>query len=174
MADCLLLNADAQPVSFLPLSTITWQDAIRYMVLEKAAVLEWHDNWIVHSSNWSTPVPAVLMLHDYMKSKTTVRFSKQNIFLRDNWTCQYCGDELTTKTATMDHVLPISKGGKTNFENIVAACPKCNAGKGNNHKIVPKHKPYKPDYWELVQKRKKYPFHVSHKVWQPYLDSHHG
>lgn len=172
MADTLLLNADAQPVSYLPLSTLTWQEAIRYMVLDKASVLEWHDNWIVHSATWSTPVPSVMMLRDYMKPKQTVRFSKQNIFLRDDWECQYCGTELSTKTATMDHVLPISHGGKTNFENIVAACPPCNANKGNNKKIVPKHKPYKPDYWELVNKRKKLPFFVRHDAWHNYLEQH--
>ena len=76
MADTLLLNADAQPVSYLPLSVLTWQDAIKYMVLEKAAVLEWHDNWIVRSATWETPVPAVMMLREYMKPKQTVRFSK--------------------------------------------------------------------------------------------------
>jgi 5-methylcytosine-specific restriction endonuclease McrA len=170
MADCLLLNADAQPVSFLPLSTLTWQDAIKYLVLEKASVLEWHDNWIVRSASWETAVPAVMMLSTYLKPKQYVRFSKGNVFLRDDWICQYCESDLTPKTATMDHVLPVSKGGKTMFENIVAACPLCNANKGNNHKIVPKKKPYKPDYWELVNKRKKFPFSVRHNSWNNYLE----
>ena len=78
MSDTLVLNADGQPVSFLPLSTINWQEAIKYMVLDKANVLAWHDNWIVRSARWETPVPSVLMLHEYMKSKTTVRFSRAN------------------------------------------------------------------------------------------------
>ena len=95
--DTLLLNADAQPVSYLPLSVISWQDAIKYMVLDKAAVLEWHDTWTVRSSNWETLVPSVLMLKEFMKCKTTVRFSKQNIFLRDERSCQYCGIETYTQ-----------------------------------------------------------------------------
>lgn len=172
MTHCLLLNADAQPVSFLPLSVLNWQEAIKYMCLDKAAVLEWHDNWIVRSANWETPVPAVLMLKEFMKCKTTVRFSKHNVFLRDERACQYCGIELTLNTFTMDHVLPISKGGKTNFENIVVSCAHCNATKGNNHKIVPKRKPYKPEYWELVSKRKKMPFHIRHHTWEPYISRH--
>ena len=84
MSDCLLLNSDGQPVSLLPISTLSWQDAIKYLVLDKAMVLAWHDNWIIHSASWETPVPAVMMLRDYMKPKITVRFSKSNVFLRDS------------------------------------------------------------------------------------------
>ena len=69
MSDTLVLNADGLPVSYLPLSTIDWQEAIKYMVLDKADVLSWHDNWIVRSARWETPVPSVIMLRDYMKPK---------------------------------------------------------------------------------------------------------
>ena len=116
---CLLLNADASPVSLLPLSTISWEEAIQKMVTEKAIVLEWYEDWIVHSEKWSTPVPAVMILKEYQKKKTAVRFSKHNVFLRDGYTCQYCGDDVTRKSATLDHVLPASHGGKTTFENTV-------------------------------------------------------
>jgi hypothetical protein len=75
----LLLNADMQPLSFLPLSTVDWQEAIRYMVLDKATVLEWHNDWIVHSARWETRVPAVIMLRDYQKPKATIRLTKRNI-----------------------------------------------------------------------------------------------
>ena len=102
MSDTLLLNADAQPVSYLPLSTLCWQDAIKYMVLEKGRVLEWHDNWIVHSATWETPVPSIIMLTEYMKPKHTVRFSKSNVFLRDGFKCQYCGDHLDKRDCTLD------------------------------------------------------------------------
>ena len=91
MADTLLLNADGNPVGIMPLSTITWQDAIRYLVLDKADVLYYHENWVVHSANWSTQVPSVMMLREYMKPKQSVRFSRGNVYLRDNGQCQYCG-----------------------------------------------------------------------------------
>ena len=81
MADTLLLNADGLPVSVLPLSTITWQDAIKYMVLDKGTVLSWHENWIVHSATWQTPVPSIIILREYMKTKNTVRFSRANVHL---------------------------------------------------------------------------------------------
>ncbi len=169
MSDTLLLNADGAPVSFLPLSTITWQDAIKYMVLDKATVLSWHDNWIVHSATWETAVPSVLILKEYMKPKTSIRFSKSNVFLRDNYTCAYCSEHLEKKECTLDHVLPTSHGGKTTFENCVTACGPCNAGKGNNKKIKPKFKPHKPDFYELVNKRKRMPFQVRHEAWRDYL-----
>lgn len=169
MSDTLLLNADAQPVSYLPLSTLCWQDAIKYMVLEKGRVLEWHDNWIVRSARWETRVPSIIMLNEYMKPKHTVRFSKSNIFLRDRYLCQYCGKKLTKQECTLDHVLPISHGGKSTFENSTTSCSPCNSGKANNYKIKPKNKPYKPDFWELVNKRKEQGFQIKHDSWLDYI-----
>jgi hypothetical protein len=83
MGSTLVLNTDGAPVSMLPLSVIPWEEAIKYMVLDKAVVLEWHDNWIVHSASWETQVPAVIMLKEYMKKNAGVRFSKNNVFLRN-------------------------------------------------------------------------------------------
>ena len=80
----LILNADASPISLLPLSIISWEESIRYLVSEKATVLEWYDDWIVRSERWQTKVPAVMMLTEFQKKKTTIRFTKQNVFLRDN------------------------------------------------------------------------------------------
>lgn len=169
MADCLLLNKDGNPISLLPVSTINWQDAIKYIVLEKATVLVWHEDWIVRSARWETKVPAVIILNEYMKPKTAIRFSKSNVFLRDLYTCQYCGTTVSKKTATLDHVLPSSHGGKSTYENTVTACAPCNAGKGNNKRIKPKKAPHKPTYWELIDKRKKFPFDIRHQDWNDYL-----
>ena len=170
MADCLLLNADGLPVGYMPLSTLTWQDAIKYMVLDKADVLHYHDNWIVHSARWETQVPSVMMLRDYMKPKMTVRFSRSNVYLRDNGECQYCGDKIERKESTLDHVLPVSKGGKSTWENCTTACAPCNSNKSDKTKgWKPKIKPYKPDYYELVNKRKKTEFNVRYTEWLQFI-----
>jgi 5-methylcytosine-specific restriction endonuclease McrA len=166
----LMLNADGAPISYLPLSTIPWEDAIKYLVLDKATPLEFYEDWIVHSANWETPVPSVMILKEYEKRKTSIRFSKHNVFLRDGYICQYCGDDVNKKTATLDHVLPVSHGGKTTFENTVCACSDCNASKGNNKKIIPKAKPYKPNYFQLVEKRKKLSWDYQHPSWKQYLE----
>jgi 5-methylcytosine-specific restriction endonuclease McrA len=165
----LILNADASPVSLLPLSTIGWEEAIRYMVSEKATVLEWYDDWVVHSERWSTPVPAVMILKEYQKKKTSVRYSKHNVFLRDGYACQYCGTEVNRKTATLDHILPTSHGGTTSWLNTCCSCSDCNARKGNNKKIVPKSKPFVPTYFQLAEKRKKLSWDLPHPSWIDYL-----
>jgi 5-methylcytosine-specific restriction endonuclease McrA len=170
MSTTLMLNADGSPISYLPLSTIPWEDAIKYLVLDKATPLEFYEDWIVHSENWETPVPSVMILKEYEKRKTSIRFSKHNVFLRDGYICQYCGDDVNKKTATLDHVLPVSHGGKTTFENTVCACSNCNASKGNNKKIVPKSKPYRPNYFQLVEKRKKLSWDFQHSSWKNYLE----
>ena len=165
----LLLNADAQPVSLLPLSIVDWQEAIRYLVLDKVEVLSWYDDWTVRSANWSTPVPAVIMLKEYQKPKNTMRMSKRNIFLRDEYVCQYCGTDVSDHTATLDHVHPVSLGGKTTWENSTTACKPCNYKKAASTKLKPKNKPHKPHFWELVEKRKKRGFHIHHPSWAYYL-----
>lgn len=167
--DTLVLNADGMPVSVLPLSTINWQEAIKYMVLEKADVLTWHENWIVRSAAWETQVPSVIMLREYMKAKTTLRFSRANIYLRDEGKCLYCHKPIDRNHATLDHVIPVSKGGKTTWDNCVTACSPCNALKGDKSKMKPRYQPYKPDYYELVNKRKKQEFHVKTKEWLEFI-----
>jgi len=166
----LLLNADMQPVALLPLSVVDWQEAIRYIVLGKAEVLAWHDDWIVRSERWQTRVPAVLMLKDYQKPKHTMRLRKRNVFLRDEYQCQYCGTPVTDVTATLDHVLPVSKGGKTTWENSTTACKPCNYRKAAHvGKMKPKQTPYRPHFWDLAEKRKRKGYYLAHPSWIDYL-----
>lgn len=169
MNSTLILNADAAPISLLPLSVISWEEAIRYLVSEKATPVEWYENWVVRSARWSTRVPAVMMLNEYQKTKRMIRFSKQNVFLRDEYICQYCGIDVDNKTATLDHVLPQSHGGTSSWLNCVTACSSCNSKKGNDKSIIPNNKPWKPDYWALVNKRKKIGWHIEHSSWNNYI-----
>jgi 5-methylcytosine-specific restriction endonuclease McrA len=166
--DTLVLNADGQPISLIPPSTIKWKEAITYLYLDKVHVLEWYDDWVVRSESWETRVPAVVMLKDMLRRKRTPRFSRYNIYLRDLFTCQYCTKQLPEKQLTFDHVLPISKGGKTNWTNIVTACHPCNSSKGNKI-IKPITAPYQPDYYELANKRKQLDFEVKHPSWEAFL-----
>ena len=75
MAATLKLNTDGSPVSMIPLSTMSWKEAILQLVLNKIVVLEWHEDWIVHSVNWETRVPSVVILKEYEKRKATIRWS---------------------------------------------------------------------------------------------------
>ena len=169
MPDVLVLNADAQPVSYLPLSAVQWKEAVTYMWLDKCNVLEWYDDWIVHSANWETRVPAVIMLKEMMRRRRTPRFSKTNLYLRDLYTCQYCNTQFTRSHLTLDHVTPISLGGKTTWTNIVAACNPCNSRKGNKTHMKPRNQPYQPEYYELVAKRKQLGVDVRHESWLQFI-----
>lgn len=169
MADVLLLNADAQPVSYMPLSAIAWKDAVTYMWLDKVTVLEWYDDWVVHSASWETRVPAVIMLKEMLRRARSPKFSKHNVYLRDLYTCQYCLDVFPRAELTLDHVVPRKHGGKTHWENIVASCGPCNNKKGDSLTPLPKTMPYKPDYYELVNKRKQMAFEIRHPAWSDYI-----
>jgi 5-methylcytosine-specific restriction endonuclease McrA len=169
MADTLVLNADGQPISYLPLSAIQWKEAITYMWLDKCNVLEWYDDWVVRSSSWETRVPAVIIMKEMYRRRRTPRFSKTNVYLRDLYTCQYCGEPFSRNSLTLDHVIPISRGGRTNWENIVTACNPCNSRKGNSLTPKPKIQPYQPDYYELVNTRKQMNFDIRHPSWELFL-----
>lgn len=81
--DTLILNNDGQPISLLPLSAVSWQEAIKYMVLDRVTVLEWYDDWVVSSPNWETKVPAVMMVKDFIRRRNNPKFNKFNLILRD-------------------------------------------------------------------------------------------
>ena len=171
MGQVLLLNADAQPVSYLPLSAIQWKEAITYLWLDKVTVLEWYDNWMVRSASWETKMPAVMMLKQMQRRRQRPRFSKNNLYLRDMYTCLYCEKQHPKHQLTMDHVVPISKGGKTNWTNIATSCGDCNSRKANKtFGWKPLYKPYQPGYWELVRKRKQLPFAMKHPSWEKWLN----
>jgi 5-methylcytosine-specific restriction endonuclease McrA len=89
-----------------------------------------HDDWI-RSVNFEIQVPRVIRLLNYdLFPKNVVKFNRRNIFLRDENHCQYCGHRFSTQHLSLDHVLPRSRGGLTNWENIVCACLRCNVRKG--------------------------------------------
>lgn len=170
MPNTLLLNSNAQPMNLVPLSAIDWQSAVRYIWLDKVKVLHEYEDWQIHSPTHVMNVPAVIMLNEYWQPKSRVRFNRRWVFLRDNYTCQYCNSSLTIKQCTIDHVVPVSKGGKTTWHNVVTACYPCNNNKGNNHKIRPKIDPEIPNYWMLANNRKKKEWQVPHESWLNYID----
>jgi 5-methylcytosine-specific restriction endonuclease McrA len=167
--DTLILNSSGVPISLLPLSTIPWQEAVRLIVLERVVVLHEYEDKFIHSQHETWKIPAVIMLKEYSNKKTQLRYSKANVYLRDEFKCQYCGIEVSKKNATLDHVLPLSHGGKSTWENSSTACSRCNSSKGNKKHILPRTVPYKPNYYELCEKRKKLRVDLRHPSWGDYL-----
>lgn len=169
MTDVLVLNKDAQPLSMLPVSVIPWQTAIRLCFLEKVRPLEYYPDWVVRSPSTTLRVPSVVITTDYIKWNRIVKYNRQNIYLRDNYTCQLCGEKPGLAALTLDHVVPRSKGGKSNWTNMVTCCKRCNEKKGDNEAIVPKKMPVKPSYYEMVGKRQRLPLRVRDQSWLDYI-----
>lgn len=174
MSSTLLLNANFEPISILPLSVISWEQAVKLIFLEKVLVIEEYDDWVLHSAGGrSIKVPAVCVTKEYFNSKKAVRFTRRNLYLRDLYTCQYCAETFATKDLTVDHVLPRAAGGKTSWTNCVAACLDCNAKKADRRDMRPIRKAYEPSYYNLVNIWKKTPFVVRHPSWAQYLGVAH-
>ena len=168
MSDTLLLNADHQPISILPLSVIGWQHAVKLMFLDRITVLETYEDRVIRSEHLTIHVPAVAVTKEYFNFKKGVKFSRHNMYLRDLYRCQYCADTFPNSELTIDHVIPRAMGGTTNWENCVTSCKDCNSRKG--HKLQkPLRMPFKPIYHSLIRTWKDRHFHVGHPTWLVYL-----
>jgi len=126
----LVLNADYRPLSYHPLSLWSWKDAISALLLERVNLVESYDK-VVHSPSVEFKVPSVVALKRYVTFNGRPAFTRYNIYLRDNFSCQYCGQHFPARELTFDHVMPRSRGGLTEWSNVVAACAPCNLKKAN-------------------------------------------
>jgi len=155
MERVILLNSD---YSFL--NTISWKKAMRLVAKGKVEVLHASDKILKSAENtWQILLPKVIRLIKLVRTiyRTRVPFSKRNVLHRDNFVCQYCG--VKQNKMTIDHVIPKSKGGATNFENCVAACRPCNNTKGDRtpreaHMNLRK-QPVQPTIMEFIQAKMK-------------------
>jgi 5-methylcytosine-specific restriction endonuclease McrA len=126
----LVLNADMQPLSWAPLSVWSWQEAFVAVHQDRVLQIKVYDDVMVHSASRAFPVPSVVALKSYRRRRK-VAFTRYHVFLRDEFTCQYCGGRFEAKDLTFDHVLPRSRGGQSGWTNIVACCGADNLRKGN-------------------------------------------
>jgi len=126
MKPVLVLNS-----AYEPIHTISMKKAVKLIIRGKA-VPEKTTPQAWCSANAQFFLPAVVRLVDYYRiPKRVFRMSKKNIMIRDRHTCQYCGNKYSSSTLTLDHIVPKSKGGKSTWENLVAACKPCNNWKAD-------------------------------------------
>jgi len=131
-AFCLLCKDLAEVVNvengaYVSYTFDSWRDASQF---KAEAERSEHDDWI-RAVNFDILVPRVVRLLQYDKfPKNVIKFNRRNIFLRDENRCQYCGHKFSMHHLSLDHVMPRSQGGLTNWENIVCACLTCNVRKG--------------------------------------------
>lgn len=165
----LVLNADYRPLSYYPLSVWCWQDAVKAVCLDRVNIVESYDK-SARSPGLEVRLPSVVSLRTFVRPARHPAFTRFNVFLRDRFTCQYCGarDDLT-----FDHVIPRSRGGQTTWENVVAACSPCNLRKGSALPAMvdmwPAHAPYQPSVHDLHQNGRHFPPNYLHQSWLDYL-----
>ena len=165
----LVLNSDFRPLSHYPLSLWCWQDSVKAVVLGRVNIVSNYEREI-RSPSFQMYLPSVISLKTYIKPNRNPIFSRFNVFLRDKFSCQYCGSK---KDLTFDHLIPRSHGGETTWENIVTACSGCNVKKGGKLLKLSGMKlaqyPYQPSTEDLHRNGKNFPPNYLHKSWMDYL-----
>ncbi|KGJ06869.1 HNH endonuclease [Paracoccus sphaerophysae] len=165
----LVLNADYRPLSYYPLSLWPWQETIKAVFLDRVSILAEYDE-VVRSQREAIRIPSVVVLKDYVKPRKRVAFTRFNLFLRDEFCCQYCGSK---GDLTFDHVVPRSRGGVTSWENVVAACSPCNLRKANKSLRASgmrlRRAPQRPSSEEMHAAGRRFPPNHLHVSWIDYL-----
>lgn len=165
----LVLNADYRPLSYYPLSLWPWQDAIKAAFLDRVDIVAEYDE-VVRSPSMTLKIPSVVVLKDYVRPRKRVAFTRFNLFLRDEFRCQYCGSR---SDLTFDHVVPRAAGGRTSWENVVAACSPCNLRKGSKSlrraNMSLYKTPRRPGSSELLNLGRKFPPNHLHDSWIDFL-----
>lgn len=168
----LVLNADFQPLSYLPLSLWSWQEAVKAVFMDRVNVVSEYD-FIIRSPTLEMRLPSVISLKEYVPTAPRAAFTRFNVFLRDGFTCQYCGTRLPAHDLTFDHVVPRSKGGRTTWDNVVAACGPCNMRKANRtprEASMPLRKPaIEPTAHWLRNVGRSFPPGYLHESWRDFL-----
>jgi|694.fasta_scaffold23064_18 5-methylcytosine-specific restriction endonuclease McrA len=163
--------------SYEPLGVISWERAVTLVFLNKANTIEEYDGYI-NSPSTKIKIPAVIAFKNSKKTwyKQSVRFSRKNVWIRDEGICQYCNKKISLNTFTIDHIVPKKSGGKTIWENVVACCYGCNQKKGEkslkeiNFKLIKT--PKKPNKLPYIQEIGNEYYGVSNipESWKFYLE----
>ena len=165
----LVLNADYRPLSYYPLSLWSWQDAIKAVFLDRVNIVSYYDR-LVRSPSFEMRLPSVVCLKSYVRPARHPAFTRFNVFLRDRFSCQYCG---AREDLTFDHLIPRSRGGQTTWENVVTACAPCNLKKGGmmpkRAGMWPAQTPYKPSVQDLHNNGRAFPPNFLHESWMDFL-----
>lgn len=165
----LVLNADYRPLSYYPLSLWPWQEAVKAVFLERVNIIAEYDR-AVHSPSIEMRLPSVVSLKTFVRPARHPAFTRFNVFLRDRFSCQYCG---ARQELTFDHLVPRSRGGQTTWDNVVTACSDCNVRKGGkmpvDARMWPAQQPFRPSVHQLHANGRLFPPNYLHESWLDYL-----
>lgn len=172
MQKTLVLNQDYYPLLVQP-----WQKGIEKIFKDKADVIDFYEGeHILCSGGTHYPRPSIIRMKKYInRSRKKVSFNKHNVFTRDSYTCQYCGNRFHEHNLTYDHVIPRSKwqgkGTCTCWTNIVTCCKKCNGKKADKTlkqaRMTLLSQPVEPKYGEAMIGLR--PWDTFPQEWMTYL-----
>lgn len=161
--------------NYMALSVVSWKKAVKLMVKGKAEPVDMTTEAVGTSVRHATGVfnvPTIIRLLTVIPWRAhqgRMKFSRRNMLVRDNSECQYCGIHVGKHTATVDHVIPRSKGGKTDYLNCVTSCKDCNNKKGDRTPkeagLRLKKKPRRPTFLMLYRHHLKNP----PEEWQDFI-----
>jgi len=117
--------------NFQPAGHISWDRAITQWCKGKVEIIQSYEDRDIRSASFVIKMPAVVRELTRYRKKSVIKFSRENVYMRDKGRCQYCNVSVAKYEATYDHVVPRRAGGKTQWENIVIACHACNQKKGS-------------------------------------------
>lgn len=168
----LVLNADFRPLNYFPLSLWNWQDAVKAVFLDRVNVISEYDRAIA-SPTFEMRLPSVISLKKYVPLNRRPAFTRFNVFLRDRFLCQYCAGSFPVAELTFDHLIPRSRGGLTEWANVVTACADCNLRKSNRTPkeagIEPLRRPVQPTNHDLQEIGRAFPPNYLHESWRDFL-----
>ena len=130
-AFCMLFNRIAEIVSVDEAAWSSYDFESWRQISELRAQYEReHHEW-VRCVTFDLVVPRIIRLLFYDRlPRRDVKFTRRNIYARDRSRCQYCGKRFPTSELSLDHIVPRSQGGRTDWTNVVCSCVQCNAKKG--------------------------------------------
>jgi 5-methylcytosine-specific restriction endonuclease McrA len=164
-----VLNADFRPLSYYPLSLWSWQDAIKAVFLERVNIVANYDR-AVHSPSFEMKLPSVVSLKTFVKPSTHPAFTRFNVFLRDRFACQYCGDR---DDLTFDHLLPAFARWTHNLGQRCGCMLPLQSAQGQPHpqrsQDVAVQMPFQPTVHHLHRNGRLFPPNYLHESWLDYL-----
>jgi 5-methylcytosine-specific restriction endonuclease McrA len=157
--------------NYIAISIVSWKKAIKLTVKGKAEAVH-NSGDEISTTKGKYSIPSVIRLLTPIPWRAhivSVRFTRRNVIIRDDANCQYCGQKVSKNAVTIDHVVPRSRGGKTDFNNCVVSCTRCNGIKANKTPLEADMKllsrPRQPTFYTLYRNY----INSSPKEWRVYI-----
>jgi 5-methylcytosine-specific restriction endonuclease McrA len=165
MTSVLVLNS-----TYEPMTVSAWQRAVELVFAGKAEIVHETGKQLRSAGGFAMPLPSVIRMLYYIRRKPKrVALTKKNVLLRDDYLCGYCGEQGDRDTMTVDHIVPVSHGGRSTWTNLASACAPCNGRKRDRTpeqaRMPLRRKPFEPRFIPFVVVRR----NTERDEWQKYL-----